>query len=238
MIQLNCQKFLNQYLDKKIFIKDNKDSKNTMLIIDTRLSLNLILVIKNALHKLPHFNLMVISTKSNLEYLESIFGKITHKALLNKSKINLNEYSEILRNQELWKKIPGERVLVFQSDTIFLRGINNNEFQDLSMIGPVCVNFEDDKKFIINGGFSFRNKKLMIELSKNKIINSHIEDYFFTEQLRKYYPELMPNIQDCNNFAIESIGNKLLAKGIHGTDKYYTSNRFYNELFNIIDIEQ
>jgi len=136
------------------------------------------------------------------------------------------------------EKIPGERVLVFQSDTIFLRGINNNEFQDLSMIGPVCVNFEDDKKFIINGGFSFRNKKLMIELSKNKIINSHIEDYFFTEQLRKYYPELMPNIQDCNNFAIESIGNKLLAKGIHGTDKYYTSNRFYNELFNIIDIEQ
>jgi len=238
MIQLNCQKFLNQYLDKKIFIKDNKDSKNTMLIIDTRLSLNLILVIKNALHKLPHFNLMVISTKNNLEYLESIFGKITHKALLNKSKINLNEYSEILRNQELWKKIPGERVLVFQSDTIFLRGINNNEFQDLSMIGPVCVNFEDDKKFIINGGFSFRNKKLMIELSKNKIINSHIEDYFFTEQLRKYYPELMPNIQDCNNFAIESIGNKLLAKGIHGTDKYYTSNRFYNELFNIIDIEK
>lgn len=238
MIELNCQKFLNQYLDKKIFIKDNKDSKNTMLIIDTRLSLNLILVIKNALHKLPHFNLMVISTKNNLEYLESIFGKITHKALLNKSKINLNEYSEILRNQELWKKIPGERVLVFQSDTIFLRGINNNEFQDLSMIGPVCVNFEDDEKFIINGGFSFRNKKLMIELSKNKIINSHIEDYFFTEQLRKYYPELMPNIQDCNNFAIESIGNKLLAKGIHGTDKYYTSNRFYNELFNIIDIEQ
>ena len=238
MIQLNCQKFLNQYLDKKIFIKDNKDSKNTMLSIDTRLSLNLILVIKNALHKLSHFNLMVISTKNNLEYLESIFGKITHKALLNKSKINLNEYSEILRNQELWKKIPGERVLVFQSDTIFLRGINNNEFQDLSMIGPVCVNFEDDKKFIINGGFSFRNKKLMIELSKNKIINSHIEDYFFTEQLRKYYPELMPNIQDCNNFAIESIGNKLLAKGIHGTDKYYTSNRFYNELFNIIDIEQ
>ena len=103
MIELNCQKFLNQYLDKKIFIKDNKDSKNTMLIIDTRLSLNLILVIKNALHKLPHFNLMVISTKNNLEYLESIFGKITHKALLNKSKIDLNEYSKILRDPELWK---------------------------------------------------------------------------------------------------------------------------------------
>ena len=237
MIEINCQKFLNQYIDKKIFINNNKDSKNTMLILDTRLSLNLILVIKNALHKLPHFNLMVISTKDNLDYLENIFGKIIYKAVLNKSKIDLNEYSKILRDRELWKKIPGERVLVFQSDTIFLREINNNEFPDLSMIGPVCVNFEDSEKFIINGGFSFRNKELMIELSKNKIINSPIEDFFFTEQLRKYYPELMPSIQDCNNFAIESVGNKLTAKGIHGTDKYYTSSSFYNDLFTIVEIE-
>ena len=28
MIELNCQKFLNQYLDKKILIKDNKPEDN------------------------------------------------------------------------------------------------------------------------------------------------------------------------------------------------------------------
>ncbi len=237
MIEINCQKFLNQYIDKEIFIKHNKDFKNTMLIIDTRLSLNLVLVIRNALHKLPNFNLMVISTKDNLDYLEKIFGKIFYKAELNKSKINLNEYSKILRDPEIWKKIPGEKVLVFQSDTIFLREIKDSEFYNLSMIGPTCVNFEDNEKFIINGGFSFRNKELMIELSKNKIINSSIEDYFFTEQLREHYPELMPNINDCNNFAIESFGNKLTARGIHGTDKYYTSSIFYKDLFTIIDME-
>ena len=238
MTEINCQEFLNQYLNKEVFINHNKDLKNTMLIIETRLSLNLILVIKNALHKLPHFNLMVVSTKDNLDYLEKTFGKITYKVELNKSKINLEEYSKILRDPQIWEKIPGERVLIFQPDTIFLREINNDEFPNLSMIGPVCMNFEDNEKFVINGGFSFRDKELMVELSKNKIINSPIEDIFFTEQLRKHYPELMPSIHDCNNFAIESTGNKLTAKGIHGTDKFYTSSRFYNELFTIIEMEK
>ena len=55
MIELNCQKFLNQYLDKKILIKDNKDSKNTMLIIDTRLSLNLILCLLGSINSKVYY---------------------------------------------------------------------------------------------------------------------------------------------------------------------------------------
>ena len=105
------------------------------------------------------------------------------------------------------------------------------------MLGPVCVNFKDENKFVINGGFSLRNKNLMIELSQNKIINSPIEDYFFTEQIRKNYPELMPSIEDCNNFAIESIGNKLTAKGIHGTDKYYMTREEYKKIFDTLNLE-
>ena len=89
MIELNCQKFLNQYLDKKTIVNIDEKFKNTMLILDTRLSLNLILVIKNALHKLPNFNLMVLSTKSTLDHLETIFGKIKYKGELSKSKIDL-----------------------------------------------------------------------------------------------------------------------------------------------------
>ena len=66
-----------------------------MLIVETRLSLNLILVIKNAIEKLPNFNLMLISTKSIIEYIQNIFGKISNTAVINKTKINLLEYSEL-----------------------------------------------------------------------------------------------------------------------------------------------
>ena len=59
---------------------------------------------------------------------------------------------------------------------------------------------------------------------------------FYTEQIRKYYPELIPTIQECNDFAIESIGNKLTAKGIHGTDKYYRTFSGYKEIFDTLEL--
>ena len=234
MIEINCQNYLNKYLDKKIIYSHKDNSKNLMLIIETRLSLNLILVIKNAIEKLPHFNLMIMSTKPVIDFLKNEFGNIPYTAVINKSKINLEEYSELLRSQLLWKSIKEDRVLVFQSDALILRNILEDEFTDLSMLGAVCVNFEDENKFVMNGGFSLRDKKLMKELCNNKIITSKIEDIFFTEQIRKFYPELMPSMKECNDFAIESTGNKLKVKGIHGTDKYYYSHKNFKELFDIL----
>ena len=234
MIQFNCQVYLNNYLNKNITYKHKDNCSNLMAIFETRLSLSLILVIKNAIDKLPNFNLMVISTKRNLEFLEKIFGKIYYKVEVNKTKINLKEYSDFLRSKNFWSNIKEEQVLVFQSDALFLRNIKDKEFKDLSMLGAVCLNFEDNDKFAINGGFSLRNKNLMLELCENKVITSEIEDIFYTEQIRKFYPELLPQLNDCHNFAIESYGNKLVAKGIHGTDKYYMTNDNYKEIFEYL----
>ena len=236
MIEINCQNYLNTYLNKKFIYQHKDNCQNVMLILDTRLSLSLILVIKNALDKMPNFNLMLISTKETIDFIERIFGKIPNKIEINKSKINLQEYSKILLDINVWKKIKEDKVLIFQSDTIILRNISDTEFPKLSMLGPVCVNLTDEQKFMINGGFSLRDKKLMMELCTNKIINSDIEDLFYTEQIRQHYPELMPSIQECNNFAIESIGNKLTAKGIHGTDKYYKTFNGYKEIFDTLEI--
>ena len=58
----------------------------------------------------------------------------------------------------------------------------------------------------------------------------------YTEQKRKHYPELIPTIQECNDFAIESVGNKLTAKGIHGTDKYYRTFSGYKEIFDNLEL--
>lgn len=236
MIEINCQNYLNNYLSKKVIYHHKENCRNLMLILDTRLSLALILVIKNAIDKMPNFNLMLISTKETINFVEKIFGKISYKVEINKSKINLEEYSKILLDQNIWKKIKEDRVLIFQSDTIVLRNISDDEFPKLSMLGPVCVDFENENKFMINGGFSLRNTKLMMELCTNKIINSSVEDLFYTEQIRKHYPELIPSIQECNNFAIESIGNKLTAKGIHGTDKYYRTFSGYKEIFDTLEL--
>ena len=103
MIEINCQNYLNNYLSKKFVYHHKENCKNLMLILDTRLSLALILVIKNAIDKMPNFNLMLISTKETINFIENIFGKISYKVEINKSKINLEEYSKILLDQNIWK---------------------------------------------------------------------------------------------------------------------------------------
>ena len=135
MIEINCQNYLNNYLSKKVVYHHKENCKNLMLILDTRLSLALILVIKNAIDKMPNFNLMLISTKETINFIENIFGKISYKVEINKSKINLEEYSKILLDQNIWKKIKEDRVLIFQSDTIILRNISDDEFPKLEHVG-------------------------------------------------------------------------------------------------------
>ena len=83
MIEINCQNYLNNYLSKKIVYHHKENCNNLMLILDTRLSLALILVIKNAIDKMPNFNLMLISTKETINFVENIFGKISYKVEIN-----------------------------------------------------------------------------------------------------------------------------------------------------------
>ena len=86
MIEINCQNYLNNYLSKKVVYHHKENCKNLMLILDTRLSLALILVIKNAIDKMPNFNLMLISTKETINFIENIFEKFHTKLKLTKVK--------------------------------------------------------------------------------------------------------------------------------------------------------
>ena len=97
----------------------------------------------------------------------------------------------------------------------------------------------------MNGGFSVRDRSLMIELSKykNKIKNNKTigyddgifyEDVYFTNLIRENYPSLLPNIKECDEFAIETEGDYTKAIGIHGTDKYYAKPEFYKKVFQYL----
>ena len=105
--------------------------------------------------------------------------------------------------------------------------------------------FKGKDKFVIQGGFSIRNKQLMIELSslREKFIEQNldkkiVEDIYFTNLIRQNYPNLFPAIKECDEFAIESWGDYKKAIGIHGTDKYYAKPNFYKEVFNYLELQK
>ena len=233
MVEYNCQKFLNKFLEKKVLLKYNKDRKNALLITETRPSLNLILVIKNALSIFKNHNLIVVGSIWVFKLIEKFIGNEFHKININKIKISIKEYSNLLTDKNFWSKIKEENIMVLQSDCLILRDYDFENFK-YGMIGPVSLS-KYENSFVMNGGFSLRKKDLMIELcNKSKEINVN-EDIYFSNLIRSNYPELMPSMQECNNFALESWGNPNTAIGIHGTDKYYCSPELFIEVFKSLE---
>ena len=233
MVEYNCQKFLNKFLEKKVLLKYNKDRKNTLLITETRPSLNLILVIKNALSVFKNHNLIVVGSIWVFKLIEKFIGNEFHKININKIKISIKEYSNLLTDRNFWSKIKEENIMVIQSDCLILRDYDFENF-NYGMIGPVSLS-KYENSFVMNGGFSLRKKDLMIELcNKKKEINVN-EDIYFSNLIRSNYPELMPSMQECNNFAIETWGNPNTAIGIHGTDKYYCSSELIIKVFKSLE---
>ena len=248
MVEFNCQLFLNKYLKNDIKPKHSQENKNALLILDTRPSLNLILVIRNALDKIKKVNLIVVGNKEVFDLVDQHIGKEYFKVNINTHKIPLSRYNNLLFNQiftdeNFWKQFKEDKIFVFQSDCIFLRNYNFTEF-NYGMLGPVCFSREKDT-FVIQGGFSVRDKQLMIELSsfRGKFIEQNIdmeivEDIYFTKLIRQNYPNLCPSIKECDEFAIESWGDYKKAIGIHGTDKYYARTNFYKEIFNYLELKR
>ena len=248
MIEFNCQLFLNQYLKNDTKLRYSQENKNALLILDTRPSLNLILVIRNALDKIKKANLIIVGNEEVFDLVDRQIGKEYFRVNINTHQVPLFRYNNLLINQiftdeNFWKQFKEEKIFVFQSDCIFLRNYNFDEF-NYGMLGPVCFSREKDK-FVIQGGFSIRNKQLMIELSslREKFIEQNLDkkivkDIYFTNLIRQNYPNLFPAIKECDEFAIESWGDYKKAIGIHGTDKYYAKPNFYKEVFNYLELQK
>ena len=96
MVESNCQLFLNQYLKNDTKLRYSQENKNALLILDTRPSLNLILVIRNALDKIKKVNLIVVGNKEVFDLVDQHIGKEYLKIRFHCSssmvRINLRKY--------------------------------------------------------------------------------------------------------------------------------------------------
>jgi len=210
-----------------------KNRKLAAVIVATKPSFWLPLVIKNALSKIKECNLYFFGSS------ETIFF-IKHNLKLDLNFIEINDirnitnYNKILLDEKFWNTFSEEYVLIFQPDCILLRDVIESDF-NYDYIGAVCGNFNNDS-YIVNGGLSMRKRKVMVEICQNlnhEEKNGTIpEDIIFTNKLRNNNLYKFPTWTDCMNFSIESIGNIDTVLGVHGTDKYYIDP---NIKFNFIE---
>jgi hypothetical protein len=232
MIESCFGEYLIKYKDIKIsynFLKTK--SKIGVILVATKSSFWLPLIIKNILHKIKNCNLYLYSSIETINFLRKNLKEQFNGIYYCEVNIrNIKDYNKMLLDVNFWKIIPNEYILITQPDCILLRDINEDDLK-YDYIGAVCG---DLNNYIINGGLSIRKKETMIEICKNlsnKEKSGDIaEDIIFTNKIKEKYK--VPSINECMNFSIESIGNLEKVLGIHGTDKYYINNDIKNNFIN------
>lgn len=231
------EKFFNNINLPKLYFNLDKEA----ILIEFRILNHLGFLIKNNIYKLgSDWSFTIICGNLNYDYISFIVKNINRDIKIIKKNItNLTrlEYSIMLMNSEFWDNFTGKYLLIYQEDSIIFNKFND-KFLKYYYIGAPFFN-----KDIGNGGFSFRNKNIMIKICKDffdkqkeyyknivsflknkntKIYKYHllekniIEDLQFSNILKKYYNNYLPNFKEATDFSIE---------------KYYNPNSFGGHQF-------
>lgn len=229
-------------------------SDKIAVIVDPRYDDMMEAVIRNFMHFLNKcgWNLMIFSDVSHKERIARdfptcLFSSIEEKWITRNPSANmsLDAYNSIFLSKSFWGSIPATHIAIFQKDCIMYHMFDESLFLSYDFAGANYFHPFAIASFSggINGGFSLRNKKAMIECIENvswdtivdynkKIrplmhykeeyhLETRNEDCFFTnacEILRKNMPDIL--LRD--RLAIEVGEPTQLAPAVyHGWNKNY-----------------
>jgi hypothetical protein len=157
---------------KNIIINNFGDKSNQLetILIEFRLFPHLEFLLRNTIIKLPNWNHTIVCGNNNFEFMvqicENICNNTGDKIKIIKLDIdNLlpSEYSQLLTSSEFWNNFEGEKLLVYQEDSVLFHK-NIEPFLKFDYIGaPWPINQDDNSYGVGNGGFSLRSKSTMLQ---------------------------------------------------------------------------
>jgi len=183
-------KFFNYYEKLDIVINNNDSNNKVAVIIEPHNHKCLIGVIKQVMSKLDDtWNLRIFgSDKNEATVKENIKGAYKFINMHIDDFVSPDAYSLFMQSKQFWDKIAEEHILIFQTDSFILSnnygiplkygfigapyfcGDNSDPGEQIDAIAPAKCGFS------INGGFSYRNKHVMLDCI-NKVSNNDIINY-------------------------------------------------------------
>lgn len=212
---------------------------NALVIVEPRRLDVLFPVIYNALWQTRGhgFNLYIFCGIDNHQWIRDNLALDRYRlVVLGTDNLTIQQYNNLLMSIDFWSRIHEENVLIFQSDVMFIRGLNP-VFLQYDYIGP---SYYDPKDVVpgfggIQGGVSLRKKSAMTEcirkISFDDIrrfrqergcdpeVGKRNEDVFFTHACYMLAKKL-PDASMRSLFGIEAEFNAS-AFAIHGYNKPY-----------------
>jgi len=222
------------------------------VLIEFRILPHLAFLIKNTISHLgSNWCHTIVCGNLNYDYMKNICNTISPNIDVIKlpyDNLNQSTYSMVLSSTKFWNLFYGDKILIYQEDSIiFNYGINNYLYWDY--IGaPWKNNQNDTNKLVGNGGFSLRSKDVMLKTIDtlnifNIKVNSHTADYmtntkmtvcpedvYFCKTIEDYYLGTIPNSDIASSFSTECILNY---DSLGGHNFWLSDNNWINRVLNI-----
>jgi len=239
--RLLCFK-MNYFMSYIILPKFKKTSLYEAVFIEFRVFPHIEFQIRNAIMKLgTKWAHTIICGNLNYDLVTSICKTISPN--INIVKINVDnmtqsEYSKFLTTMEFWNLLKGEKILIYQEDSIIFKN-NINDFLEYDFIGaPFLKSSNDTPNCVGNGGLSLRTKSKMIDViskfsAKDYKYNSSTleymnyvglefppEDVYFSKCMQENFIGIVANWDIAQNFSSEIVFNK----NSFGCHKWWISN--------------
>ena len=168
--RLKC--FSSNKIIKNIIIDNFGDISNLKetILIEFRPFIHLEFLLRNTILKLKKWNHTIVCGNLNYPLIKKICKKICYysKTKINIIKMDINnvtpsEYSKLLTSIDFWNMFNGEKLLIYQEDSMLFHN-NIEEFLKYDYIGaPWPIDQDDNLKGVGNGGFSLRSKSKLIQ---------------------------------------------------------------------------
>ena len=182
-------KLIDPEVQKKLNININyyPRSIKTAVIVDPRYSPLMEAVIINFMYYMNKegWNLLIISAKEHKEKIKLKFPNAQFQEIPEKyiqynptPNMTITSYNKMFLSREFWINLPTKYIAIFQTDCIMFKMFepyyeNNYAYSGANYYNPAHISFYYGG---INGGFSIRNKEVMIECI-DKISWEKINEY-------------------------------------------------------------
>ena len=228
-----------------------KSSYYETVLIEFRIFPHLEFLIRNTILKLNNekWSHTIICGTTNYDFIYTICQEISLNINIIKMDIdNLtqSEYSELLTTAFFWNLLKGEKILIYQEDSILFKN-NIEDFLNYDYIGaPFNKSANDTPNSVGNGGLSLRSKSKMLKIINSIPVDTCVfnnstlnymefakmtfppEDVYFSKCMQDFQ---IGNVADWNiayNFSSEQIFNP----NSFGGHKFWVSNKNVKDHLN------
>jgi hypothetical protein len=233
---------MNFFMRNIVLPKIKKDGLYESVLIEFREFPHIEFIIRNTILKLgSNWCHTIVCGNTNYKMVEKICKSISSSIKIIKLDVDnmtQNDYSYYLMTKDFWNNLKGEKILIYQEDSLIFK-YNINDFIDYDYIGaPFLKNADDTPNCVGNGGLSLRTKTIMLDIiskfpfdqcdfnsstlqyMKNVGLHYPPEDVYFSKCMQENFIGLVADWDIASEFSSEAVYNP----NSLGGHKFWISN--------------